>query len=243
MEQISQAYISLQNDLKPISKDGKGNWGKYATLAHVLDSISEPMAKHGLAVTQPLSNLNGEPAIRTILLHTSGEYIEDVTPLILPKNDPQTHGSAITYARRYGLCSILGLAVDGDDDGQSATDKMQSPQTSRQTYSQPVQNNVDNVDAETFKELCFLPNNLGLDKDQAKKVWDYAWEIGRYTRGKYDPAAKSWTGTNVPNDALRPILTAFAKEAGQDPNVLLAQFGIDALSDIKSVEDYSDAPF
>ena len=116
-------------------------------------------------------------------------------------------------------------------------------QQTKQTYTQPVENNVDNVDPETFKDLCFLGKNLDLDKDQTRKVWNYAWEIGRYTRGKYDPDSKAWTGTHIPTDALRPILTAFAKEANQDPNVILAQFGINALSDIKSVDDFSDEPF
>jgi hypothetical protein len=155
-------------------------------------------------------------------------------------NEPQATGATTSYARKYALCGVLGI-----DDGDDADDEKYAPlsPTTKKTYPQHVENNVDNVDPETFKNLCFVGKNLGLEAEQIKKVWNYAWEIGRYTRGKWNPDTKEWTGTNIPTDALRPILTAFAKEAGQDPNVLLAQFGIDALSDIKSVDDYSDEPF
>lgn len=122
MIEITKALIQLQASLDPVHKDAKGNWGKYATLQAVQQEILPKLKACGLAVIQPLSNLDGLPAIRTTLLHESGESISEVTPLILPKNDPQGQGSAITYARRYSLASITGLVIDDDDDGQKATD-------------------------------------------------------------------------------------------------------------------------
>lgn len=124
MIEITNAIIELQGKLEPVHKDAKGNWGKYATLTAVQEEVLPKLKECGLAVVQPLSNLDGLPAIRTTLLHQSGESITEVTPLILPKNDPQGQGSAVTYARRYSLASMLGLVIDDDDDGQRATDKV-----------------------------------------------------------------------------------------------------------------------
>lgn len=129
MIEITKALIKLQKSLDPVHKDGKGNWGKYATLQAVQEEILPKLEACGLAITQPLSHIDGTPAIRTTLLHESGESISEVTPLILPKNDPQGQGSAITYARRYSLASIVGLVIDDDDDGQKATDSVKKQGT------------------------------------------------------------------------------------------------------------------
>ena len=56
--------------------------------------------------------------MRTILSHSSGEYLEDTFAVRLQKNDPQSIGSAITYFRRYALMAVLGIAPE-DDDGAS----------------------------------------------------------------------------------------------------------------------------
>jgi hypothetical protein len=55
-------------------------------------------------------------------MHESGEFIQGSMPIHAKKEkDPQAYGSAITYARRYSLASVLGLAVgDEDDDGNAA---------------------------------------------------------------------------------------------------------------------------
>lgn len=121
MIEITKAIIKLQASLDTVHKSGKSNWGKYATLVSVQEEILPKLKECGLAIVQPLSHLDGQPAIRTTLLHESGESISEVTPLILPKNDPQGQGSAITYARRYSLASIVGLVIDDDDDGERAT--------------------------------------------------------------------------------------------------------------------------
>jgi hypothetical protein len=57
--------------------------------------------------------------LRTELLHTPGQWIASEFPLVAPLDRPQILGSAITYARRYSICALLGLAAE-DDDGQAA---------------------------------------------------------------------------------------------------------------------------
>jgi hypothetical protein len=91
---------------------------KYASLANILDTIQKPLSECGLAISQfPDGN-----ALTTILLHAdSGEWMESsyVMP-VAKQNDPQAMGSAMTYARRYALGSILNLNIDDDDDGEKA---------------------------------------------------------------------------------------------------------------------------
>lgn len=94
---------------------------KYAPLKDIVTTTRPFLEKHGLQVVQLLTNIDGHGAIRTALIHMeSGETIEGVCPLVHKDNDPQAQGSAITYARRYGYVTILGLLVDADDDGNLA---------------------------------------------------------------------------------------------------------------------------
>ena len=88
----------------------------YADLGGILDAVRQPLAKAGLSVLQLL----GDSSITTMLLHTSGEFIQTTAPLIIGKNDMQGFGSAVSYQRRYSLTSILSLSAL-DDDGQAAS--------------------------------------------------------------------------------------------------------------------------
>lgn len=122
LDKLAPALVALQADLTPVAKSASNPFFKssYAPLPEVMEAVQPLLAKHKLAVTQFLSNIDGISAMRTILLHESGQYIEDVQPLLLVKNDPQSQGSATTYARRYGLMSVLGVVADEDDDGNLA---------------------------------------------------------------------------------------------------------------------------
>jgi hypothetical protein len=88
----------------------------YASLAGILDAIRVPLAENGLSVVQLL----GQDSISTMLLHTSGEYIETTAPLLMVKQDAQSYGSASSYQRRYSILALLNLSAS-DDDGQAAT--------------------------------------------------------------------------------------------------------------------------
>jgi hypothetical protein len=92
---------------------------KYADLGNVMDACLPALNRHGIAVVQPTGALEGERFVETILLHTSGEKLACRVPLIVGKNDMQGYGSAVTYARRYGLMCMAGIAPE-DDDGVAA---------------------------------------------------------------------------------------------------------------------------
>lgn len=97
---------------------------KYAALPSILDAIQIPLEESGLVFTQ---HPDGE-YLTTLLIHfESGEFISSSYKMNPIKTDPQSIGSAITYARRYALGSILGLNIDEDDDGNKASAKANTP--------------------------------------------------------------------------------------------------------------------
>jgi hypothetical protein len=123
LTKLAPALVALQADLKPVAKTATNPFfkSKYAPLTEVMESIQPLLAKHKLAVSQFVTHLNGASALRTILIHESGQLLQDIQPLLLVKQDPQGQGSAITYARRYGVMAVLGLVADEDDDGNAAS--------------------------------------------------------------------------------------------------------------------------
>jgi hypothetical protein len=102
-------------------RSDKGNYEyHYADLADVIEISKAILAKHHLAVSQPTFVTPDRGLVLvTRLMHKSGESIESSYPL--PSGGkPQEMGSALTYARRYCYCAILGIAADADDDGEAA---------------------------------------------------------------------------------------------------------------------------
>lgn len=92
---------------------------KYADLASVMDACMGALNGNGIAVFQPTVDDESGRYVKTILAHVSGQTLECRVPLIVQKNDMQGYGSAVTYARRYGLMSMAGIAPE-DDDGNAA---------------------------------------------------------------------------------------------------------------------------
>jgi hypothetical protein len=120
IKQISKALQLFQVKVEPIKKDASNPFfkSKYATLSNTLDAIQMPLSECGLVFSQhPDGN-----SLTTIVVHVeSGEFFQSTYDLSPVKSDPQSIGSAITYARRYALTSILGLNIDDDDDGNMAS--------------------------------------------------------------------------------------------------------------------------
>jgi hypothetical protein len=93
---------------------------KYADLTAVRHAVQATLAENNLAVTQLVDSAEGRPVVVTTLLHSSGQYIATTTPILMDKNSMQALGSGITYARRYALAAICGIASDEDDDAEAA---------------------------------------------------------------------------------------------------------------------------
>jgi len=119
---IAAALAKAQAEMGKALKDSENPHfkSKYADLAAVVDACLPALNKHGIAVIQPFVSSDFGNAVKTVLIHESGEALECSIPLILGKNDMQGMGAAITYARRYGLMAMAGVAPDDDDDANKA---------------------------------------------------------------------------------------------------------------------------
>ncbi|MCS7270871.1 MAG: ERF family protein, partial [Gemmataceae bacterium] len=120
---LAKALARAQAEMKNPPKDriNPHYRSKYADLATVRDWILPVLNRHGLSVIQLPCERDGRPALFTLLLHESGEYVGACVPLRPVKDDPQGMGSALTYARRYALQAIAGVAGEDDDDGNTAS--------------------------------------------------------------------------------------------------------------------------
>lgn len=95
---------------------------RYADLAAVRDAIIPVFNKHGLAIIQtPTTGDFSGFALETRIVHSSGEQMIWSFPLPSDTSKMQAIGSAISYARRYTLSAIAGVASEEDDDGNAAT--------------------------------------------------------------------------------------------------------------------------
>ena len=119
---LAEALAKAQAQMRHASKDSTNPHfrSSYADLASVLDAAREPLTANGLSISQLPSHSADGVVVRTILMHTSGEYLWSELAIPVRKNDAQGVGSAITYARRYSLSAIAGIGSD-DDDGNAAT--------------------------------------------------------------------------------------------------------------------------
>lgn len=122
--QLAEALSKAQGQIDDATKTGINPHfrSKYADLAAVRSVIREPLAVNDIAVIQSPRTIDGAVEVETMLVHKSGEYISETLRLPVGKWDAHGIGSGISYARRYGLMSILALAAD-DDDGNAAVEK------------------------------------------------------------------------------------------------------------------------
>lgn len=122
---IAVAFIKAQKEMGNATKDSANPYfkSKYADLNAVREACLPALNNNGIAVLQPTIQQEGRNYVKTILLHESGETIESLTEILFAKqNDPQAQGSGITYARRYGLQSLVNIGAE-DDDGNKASEK------------------------------------------------------------------------------------------------------------------------
>lgn len=122
INELAKALSQAQSEIRGAHKDSNNSFfkSKYADLGAVWEAIRGPLSKNGLSVCQTTTweEMMGT-AVVTTLMHTSGQWIEGVLPIMAIKQDPQGIGSAISYSRRYALAAIAG-AHQTDDDGEGA---------------------------------------------------------------------------------------------------------------------------
>lgn len=94
---------------------------RYADLPAVRDAIVPALSANGIAVVQATDmDDSGRVIVETTLMHASGQWLKGRIPVVAERGGPQALGSALTYARRYGLAAMVGIAADEDDDANTA---------------------------------------------------------------------------------------------------------------------------
>lgn len=131
-----EKFLTAQAEFPKLQKDGENPHFRsaFVTLDNILDKVVPVLNRNGIMMSQGVTTLKGEPALKTML--TDGTDVIETTMLLMMKSaDPQGQGSAITYARRYSLMAILGLSAGEDDDGNSANEAENARQEQeRQLY-------------------------------------------------------------------------------------------------------------
>ena len=165
LDQLATALVAIQAAVPAIPKDAANPFfkSKYADLPAVMATAAPIVTAHGVAVVQTMGHEDGYDTLTNLVVHTSGQWIADTQRLHLVKDDPQGHGSAVTYARRYAYMAALGLVADEDDDGNAAS-KARKAQPPRPAPKKP-----DTVEAAEAKRQLLAA--YGGDKEKAALAW------------------------------------------------------------------------
>lgn len=187
---LSEAICKAQKNFKTAIKRSKNPFFKtnYADYTEVLSCVKEALNNEGITILQPIH----EDVVETVLLHESGEYISSITRIYNVSNKPQDYGSAITYARRYALSSLLAIDSDEDDDGNRANcNQAVPPKPIQQKTSNPItdkermvriqkyltrlietQKFKDSIELEAYLgvSLSDIPNNLDKVEQKIKTI-------------------------------------------------------------------------
>lgn len=126
LDQLGAALAAAQAEIpvivrsRTVTVTSKRTGGKYtfayAPYETIHAAVTPALSRHGLSVVQtPIG-----PVMATRLIHSSGQWIESQVPIIFDSGSAQEYGSAMTYARRYGLSALLNLATEEDDDANMA---------------------------------------------------------------------------------------------------------------------------
>lgn len=189
--ELFKAFANFKKKLKQPLKDANNPFfkSKYVPLENVVQVVDEAMIDTGLSYTQGIADLEeGYLRVDTIVLHESGEYMVIKGSKVKPvKNDPQSAGSATTYARRYSLSTAFGIASDPDDDGNGAsqqTKNNQQPKNAQQPKAKPkpeltpeqkVVANIDWVNKKYKPEIELIKSWQEMEHEQAlKAIKEYA---------------------------------------------------------------------
>jgi hypothetical protein len=201
MKSIISALIKAQKSFLPLVKSASNPFfkSKYATLDACIDATRSALAENGLCVVQPVTMDGAVMVLTTRLMHDSGDEIVSVYPVVPVKADPQGFGSAITYARRYAYCAILGLVADEDDDGnagshsgaQKQAEKPISapkPAASMSKAADSPKSGSAVITAAQLQRLHTIVADIGVPKDLVREIIHHCgFESSKeITQDKYD---------------------------------------------------------
>lgn len=182
--QLAEALAKAQGQIDDASKDATNPHykSKYADLASVRSVVREPLSVNDIAYVQASTASDTEVRVETMLLHKSGEFISETLAIPLGKRDAHGIGSAISYGRRYGLMSLLGLAAD-DDDGNAAIQGTPEKSPRKAAPPPPVNHTMPSA-TETMELLAAGDEKAREGVVALKKWWDELPGAAKYAIGE-----------------------------------------------------------
>lgn len=158
---IVPALLASQKKIEAVEKKADNPFfhSKYADLNSLIDACKAILNSNDILVLQPI--VDGH--VETRLIHISGEWMSSKTRIVSKsENNPQDQGSAITYARRYGLQSMLFMSAE-DDDGEKATNHLPT-KIQEKPVAKPIS---DSKGLQVTCEVCktLMVHKTGTNKD------------------------------------------------------------------------------
>lgn len=194
VNKLFEALAKAQGKMKPAVMDMKNPHynSRYASLTSCQDAYRGPIAENNLSLTQQIFSFDEKYFCRSVLGHSSGQWISNVFRILLDRSNMQGLGSAITYARRYGANALIGVVDTEDDDGNAS---VAPPQEKRATDSQKAQGSASKFVSEPqLKRLFAISNSKGWTHEELKMYLMAAWGIETtkdLDRVKYDQIIKT----------------------------------------------------
>jgi hypothetical protein len=115
---LTAAKCKARPEFNAIRKNAKGNFGPYATLDEVIDSVVGALCKYGLDLDSQTIVIGDQEWLITTLTHTSGQYKRAMSVIRANPAKPQDYLSWVTYYRRCHNAALCGVAADSDNDGE-----------------------------------------------------------------------------------------------------------------------------
>jgi len=143
LDKFWPAYFRAHQKIDAVEKGKKNEFfgSMYADLAAVVEAVKPALLEAEIMFVQTIeepASVESRPLLVTKLVHISGEFIGMHTPIISKdRSDPQKFGSALTYARRYALMTITGLAADDDDGNAGAAKQPKNRPQQRDNRNKP----------------------------------------------------------------------------------------------------------
>lgn len=175
IDKLAAALSKAQEAIEHAQKDSNNPHfnSSFASLASVIDACRKPLAANGLSVVQYPARDGSGWVLVTRLMHSSGQWIEGHNPVLSAKQDAQGFGSGLTYARRYGLAAMVGVA-QSDDDGAAATTSHSPPASPPQATSKAIFNHAPSAKGKLseaqVKRLWAIANSNGWSRDEAQAL-------------------------------------------------------------------------
>jgi len=204
---IHDALVMAQSEMKnPVLDSVNPHFkSRYASLTSVRAAVLPPLVKHGIYVTQKVSCANGQVSCDTVLTYKDGTSLSSTLSVPCPGRTPQEVGSAITYARRYGLSSLVCVAAEEDDDANAAENA--AKQVTKRTSSGKAPKTPSEMQraVDIFESIKDLPRD---EKVSAWKLMDadtkaLMKEFSTKPQKKPDPAAS--LNEDIANEKEPPI--------------------------------------